>query len=442
MNNNLNNEQNPNAFNQNEFGNDVNMVNDNQNKTINTPVAANYEPVTNKKKSATGLVIGIIAFLILVAGAVFALTSFESPDKVYKRLFIEVVDDFYDDFEITDDSVDYNFNLAFNTDIAEESIKELFNKIKIGFNYQLDNKNKQMMVGINSNYGQENLLNLKLFVDAKNGKNYLYAKDYFDKYLELETDDEANPLLSLFDSEKMFLVQNVDVEKVKDIFLKELTDNLFKSENCSKENGEYVFKITMRELFERLETTIKNLKSNSAFLSCFATQEEAKSILDNWMSNMKDVDLSTLPNDAIKASLKTSGLFKKFQKLTLSDNENEIVFEKDGNKTNYKVNANGKTELSGHIKISEAGKTKKIELLVDIPTLGKITINFDSTLNKLNKIESVDLTKTKKINDLTESEMTEILEKLEDSTLYQFIMGIFGSSYDDEYYYDDYSMYE
>lgn len=429
-----------------------------QNYNFTQAPASNYTSVkpdmmcSSSSKSNNNkmpLLIGIVCLVVVLLGVgVFTLINNNSPKNVYRSLIKKGISEVFDVTMQNDDksssTVNLDLDLKLEEEMVDNEILDLINKTTLGLNYQIDKDNKQLVIKIDSDYEKDSLLDLQLFVDSKNSKTYLYAKDYYDKYLEVEMDDYSS-FSELFESNELTIGQTINAKKAEKLITKELV-NIVTSEDCSKEDGKLVFKITEKELLTRIKTAISNLRDNQKFLDCYEEPDKIKAGLDGMVEG---IDVSMASDEIYKVSIKKKALSNKIESATVNYMETELNFVNDKDQTNYTVKEAKEIMVEGYIKNKVDKKVNKIELLVKVPEMGQITLNLDTAYEKVKEIDKVDSSNIKDMNELTEAEQTAIMEKLEDSKLYELINtfagGLMGGSddWEDDYDYDyDYDLNE
>lgn len=402
------------------------------NSQMNSNLNNNYNtPIKKSNKNGGKIIMIIVALLLIIGTAGYYFISMNNPKNVYKNLVKNLINEIYDVSYLEDDKINSTFNLGLNVKLEDESIDQsildLINKTKLSMNFQMDRNLEQLVAKIDTDYDNESLIDLQFFVDNKNKKSYLYAKDYYAKYIEIGMDDD-NTLNELFEPGKLNLTQKVNQKKSKKILIKELT-SIIKDEDCYKENGMYIFKISSKELADRLKTALTNLKNNQEFVDCYQNPDEVKENLENIISSITVEN----PNQTIKYSVSKKVLTNKIEKLIVSSEKNEISFEMEDNKINYTLKEENESILSGYIIITKEKNGKKYEVSIKIPNVGELTLNFDILNEKTEEIDKVDTTKTTTINEITKDEQMKIVEKLQTSKIYEIITSLSGMSSDSNY---------
>ena len=403
-----------------------NLNNQNINKTNNT---INNNSTTTKKTNKN-IIILVVALLILTAtgfGCYWLINS-NNPVTIYKNIIQTGINGIFDITLQEDEKFNSTTSLDFNIDVEEDlldsTIIDLINKTTIELNYQMDKKNEQLLLKLDADYEQASLIDLQMFIDGKNEKEYLYLKEYYDKYLELNEEDLNTD--EIFETAN--LGQMINSNKAKKILVKEFT-SIVQSENCSKNGDSYIFEITEKELIKRIKIALQNLRDNDNFLECYEESDTIKAELDDII---KSIDEEYYYDEKIKFSITKKLISNNIDKLIINYDEEEIIFTTKENKINYQFLSSNEKVFSGYIITKKERKTDKMELLFEIPEIGKLNLNITSTYTKGKNIDKIDLTNTKSIDELTSKEQDEIMNNFEKSKLYEIIQS-FVNSYNDDY---------
>ena len=408
-----------------------------------------YEQLMNKnrkdilKQVSFGLM--ILAGILILGGFGYLFYLNTNSVKVYQQAITSVVDDvfegLYQSVDKTNTTVKLSAYVNLTEGLIDQEIIDYINKTSILFNTQFDKTKQQMVVKLDSVHDNESLINLAMFVNAKDEKTYLYAKDYYDKYLEIPVDDYSE-IKELFEELELTKSQKASAKKAKNIIKKEIT-KLITKDNCYKKDGAFVFEITDRQFESKLEMLFNNLKNNEEFLDCFEDSETVKLYLelmtedyeDNYEGNLPAVDI--LEQKIIITM--TKGIFSTtFDKLTIDVSGSKIVIENKDKNISYEMLVNNKKVMDGYFKTRKVKNTEKLEISLSIPEFGSATLYIDTTTLKNQKIEAIDSSKAVKLEELSEDEKTEIMTKIEESPLYELISSyIPENDYEDDDYWDD-----
>ncbi len=428
-----------------------------------------FKPISNsekpKKKSKLALVIFILIILIALAGAaVYYFMIYTNPTRAYKHFVKEGISTLLDTKEVEDldkvnATVKLDADLDLEEDLIEEDILDLINNIDLALNVQMDKTNKQMVMKLDSEYKSEELLNVEMYIDANKEKTYLYAKEYIDKYLMIP-DIEYGEIEEIFNSETMSIQEIVDIEKIKEILIKQLT-NMIKDEYCSKEtegllNNIYILKMNAKQLTKEFKKVLENLKDNDEFIESF--KEYKNDVKDALEEMIDELDPESVSKD-IKLEIKiyTKGISQDISKVTarVYDDENEIAFnielnekmlielkvveddeelfeakveEKEDKKYEFEVYEEDKEIVTGSIKINENKDNKlNAELEMSVEDIGTIKLKMESEYETEKEIDKIDTNKAVNIDKLTEQELEDIMTKIEDSKIYEIVTKFYGT---------------
>ncbi len=396
--------------------------------------------VVKSNNSNLLVLIGVVAaFVILLGVACWYFISANSPANVYKAIIKNTINEIYSASQ-SSDKINRTITLGMDVnpieDTEAQTVLDFINKTTIGINFQTDAQSKQLVLGIDSDYDNESLIDFKAFLDMKNNEAYVYFKDYYDKYIKVETNDDEGET-NTFESLTSALGEHDSSvsKKVTKIVIEEATKIVDLGE-CSKKDGALVFKITEKQLTEGIKTILTNLKNNEEYLKCFKNPEDKKEALESIISGISEPET----NETVEFAINKSFFSTKIEKAVITCGSQEIIIENVKDRFEYKANQENQLVLSGYFYIENDKKndTDKLEMLIQIPEVGDVKINID-VLNKDGKeIDKVDKSKVKSINEITEEEQAQIIEKLQNSKLFELLATIGGAaSNEPEYDFSD-----
>ena len=325
---------------------------------------------------------------------------------------------------------------------------------------QYDLNNEQVILTANVNNGNDSYLNLNAFADLGNNKLYAKEENLYSKTIEY--DIPAEYIKEIKDS--------IDLEKLKNdnkTERKEIAKTLVKAINNNISKG----KFTKNNVKIKVDGKDKTVKDNvlsftpsqfKEFLDGFAKviaedktfAENVKALLgeevsvEDMLGEIADMSdsLKNVRDDgnAIEVHYYTSGM-SDFVGLA-------FVFVEDGeigegaeimmvSKDTYKitVNENGSDQELGTIKVNKF-KTNNVDVEIDMTSMGTpVTIRLVTSTQVAKAIDSFDTSNTINVENMTEEDLEEIKENLEESPLYSIIESI-GSTfngYDYDFDYDD-----
>lgn len=406
-----------------------------ENKTVITE-----EKTTKSKKGLVAIIIAAIILLAIAAGAIYYFMVYTKSENVLKR----VVGKSIESYETSMEESEYNTiktkigtNIKITPNEENDETKEaidFINNLDVALNFQMDKKQKQVVAKIESKYENENLLNMDLYVDAEKKETYMYLKDFFDKYIETEVDDESYETIEKIFENNYTQEQKGNLKKAYKIIAAEFK-NTIKTEYCSSEktdNGtKNTISMTYKQLSDELKTVFTNLKDNEEFINCYENPDEVKETLEDAIEKLQEED--TIDNANIKISVYTTGILQNIEKVDFEvQSEGEKVAievtKKDEENYELKISANGET-IKGNIKIQKQDdKNSKLKIEMDIPEFGKVEVNLDISCELNAEIDQADTSNIIAPDEITESDYNTILKNLEKTKLYELINKYSGNS--------------
>lgn len=398
------------------------------------------EKTTKSKKGLVAIIIAAIILLAIVAGAVYYFMVYTKPENVFKRLVGQSIQS----YEASIEESEYNTiktkigaNIKITPDEENDETKEvidLINALDIALNVQMDKEEKQVVTKIESKYEDENLLNMDVYVDVENKETYMYLKDFFDKYIETEMDEESYETLAELFENTYTKEQQGNLKKAYKIMETEFK-NAIKTDYCSSEKTENGTKntisMTYKQLSDELVTIFTNLKDNEEYVNCYENPEEIKETLEDAIEKLQEED--SIDDATIKISVYTTGILQKIEKVDFEvESEGETVTievtKKDEENYELKISAGGET-ITGNINVQKQDdKNSKLKIEMDIPEFGKIEVNLDISSELDVEIDKVDTSNSIAPDEITESDYNTILKNLEKTKLYELINKYSGNS--------------
>ena len=293
------------------------------------------EQVSNKKGAKIVALIAIIAVIaVIIVGIIYYTVICAKPDRMYKKVVESKIDAYTKevldtDYKTSKTTLKLSANVnPTNDDILDEDVIKLINNTKIDFNVQTDNENKKIIVNLESDYENEDLLNMQVYSDVANKESYVYFKDFLNKYIEADLDDEIYTNYSeLLDNQKISSDKKESFKKAMKILKKEVKDSI-KSEYCSSQkeeitvNGKTIkttkntIKMNAKQLKNEITTISNNLKNNEEFLNCFEDKDEITDSLEKILDSAEDIKDNE--ESYIEINTYTSGFMKKIEKVSVN----------------------------------------------------------------------------------------------------------------------------
>ena len=193
--------------------------------------------------------------------------------------------------------------------------------------------------------------------------------------------------------------------------------------------------MTVEQLINELLTVFNNLKNNEQFINCYQDKEKVKDILNQYIEEL-EYDKGLYEDDSIRISVYSTGLLQKVVKVDVEmqeDNQAIAIIEvakKDEENFEFKIKVEDQTIL-GTIQATKKDKNFVTgSIKIDIPEFGKVILNIDVNNKFDTTIDAVDTNNVIKENEITQEDAMEILEKFQDSKLYEIVNETSGGMLD------------
>ena len=397
---------------------DVSQMNTNVPNTQETSVRE------KKPKSKNGILIAIIILLVaLVAGAYVYLKFFSNiSHNVYQITIEKGIGNIFD--KAHDDSAfQYEMSLNVKIDTADEIIpqelRDLINKININSIVQVDKTSHTALIKLDSTDSKA-LLKADVYAELNGNKAYVSLPDYLDKYIEVE-DADFSELTDAID-------KKYDYKTIEKVLKREMV-KIVKDEECTREEGYYVWKVSNKELTNRLVELVNTLKNDSEFVTAMGGKEEVEKLFDT--SSVSTIDSGETYDITFK----------------LNEEAYEISFEDyvfsgtiSDDTVTFKASQAGNAVLNGSVTLKGTDDNYTINFKLSSGEFGSIEVNMSNKYSKITSIEAIDKTKAVKAEELTAEDQQQLMGKLQESELYSIISSYaLGTSEDDP---DDTIYYE
>lgn len=381
----------------------------------------NFEKKSTKK---VGIIIAVIVILLIAAavGGVIYLNSTKNPEKI----FAKTVEDM---FEMTEkeNAKSGKVELELSADIEANdpeirAMNEFLKEIKLKSTTEIDVDKKILNENLTATYNGEQVISLDALV--QNETMYLYLKDIYSKYIELNEEYlEGVDLSTIFETTTNTVSEDL-LKDIKQIILDEIEKREITQEKVEVD-GENMQKSTLRltpkELSEIVLKMLKKIYEYQPIAELAELIEDLEYEIDYMSDNKNYVDIS----------IYTKGLQSKLVKaeilLVNVEDDEVIVFE---------LNKKSENETAISIAINEeskkvSGATKIIELTVkeENENKGTITIKMNieeeySIALKIKyavdynaKIEARNTQNSIDINSLTEADANEMIENIKNNEI-------------------------
>lgn len=406
----------------------------------------------NQGKSLLAILIAVVLLLIIIAcGALYYFMVYSNTEQIYKRLIDSSINAYQETAQKEEyKTVSTKIGASLNIDLEEKNeqtqkIVDLINSLDIQLGTQMDRENKKMMVKLESNYENDPLLNADIYADVEKEKMYMYLDKIFEKYVEIDMDEETSKSLSeIF--EATYTKQNKENSEKSINIIKEELKKVIKPEYCSSEKQEITINnkkvkatkstitMTNEQLADEFITLFTNLKNNQEFLNCYENSEEIVEMFEELINQLEDAK-KPYNKMNFKISLYTTGISQKVQKVEAeAENDDEIIKVEinniDENNSEISVSYNKDTISVNNIvkanikKISET--ESDIAMEINIPDTAKVALNLDISYKINEEMEEFDDRNTVNIEDITEEDTKEMIERFSKTKLYELINELSG----------------
>lgn len=388
-----------------------------------------------KKPKKKGLIIGAIVAVVIIAAIIVAyFLTLGNPKYIFgktiDKLFVIDTQN-YDSIKI---DTEIKASVEAEDATYQQYLKDL-EKLTIKAGAQLDVSEKSEIVNLGLDYDKESVIDAQVYYN--NGDMYTYFDGLFDKYIQIEMDDEAQEQMNqIFESaiSEEELEKNADAIKIFKDELKTQINEYGKFEkkkdkiDIGKEEEKvtkWTLTLTEKQLYNVLSKTFSNLAKNDKFIDCFE-EDDIEEILKEAAESIKNTDADS--KDNLKISIYTKGLLNKLVAVDgaiYSDLEEmtitaSVVKEDDG-VYEYKIYQkmsrekidllNGKVEIKKE-KDSKKDQLGKIKIIGNIYELGSAELEIDYSIKYNQGIDKVNVKNSVNIDDLTEEDVNGIMQKL------------------------------
>ena len=229
-----------------------------------------------------------------------------------------------------------------NVDLEEsneetEKIVDLINSLDVALNVQMDREDKKMAVKLASDYKNDSLLNTDIYADIEKEKMYMNVENIFDKYIEMDMDNETSKSLKEIFETTNTSQNEASLKKAIGIIKEELK-KVIKPEYCSSQKEEITINdkkvkatkntitMTSEQLSDELITLFTNLKNNQEFLDCYENSNDIVDAFDEFIEQLEDAKKSSNEIN-FKISLYTTGITHKAEKLDIEATQDDEIIK-------------------------------------------------------------------------------------------------------------------
>lgn len=388
-----------------------------------------------KKPKKKGLIIGgIVAAVVIVALVLVYFLVFSNPKFIFNKAIdklLAVDSEQYDSVKV---STEIKASVEAEDTTYQTQLSEI-EKYKVKFGTQMDLEAKKEIVDLGLEYDNQEVIDAQVYYN--DGEMYAYLEGLFDKYIQIDMDEETkaglDEIFSNVNSENM-----KNTEKAVKIIRDELKAQINEKGEFTKEketidvvdNEEKVtkttLKLTQKELYSLVADMCLNLADNDEFID-YLGQKELSDALEEIAELIKDEDTNN--KNYAEISLYTKGLLNSnlvaVDLLIYSADDAATVVvsvvKEDEGIYSYKISAKasgikmdflkGKVEIDKN-KDSKEEQSGKVTITAEVVEKGSAKLEIDYSAEFNNGIDKIDTSNSVNMNSLTEADMQAIMTKL------------------------------
>ena len=421
-------------------------------QTVQQPVQQaqpTYQAAPEPKKANGGskhsviTLVGIIAAVAVIIG-VLCLTLFgtKSPEKIYKGMLSEAINESLAGEAMTSNTANITSTITVSTDI--DDAKDMLDGLSIDANVQYDKAAQQAVVALNVAKGKEKYLNLRAMGDLINKVAAVEETNLYKKMVKADIPDEFyDAIEEVLGKDYTFESDASACKKAAKILYSTIESNIkpewfSKEKVTTQENGKLtdnILTIRETELEDVIVATVKSLRTNNDFLNCFTYRDEIVDMLDSIQDEVEDMS-----DEDVVYTIHYYTKGNKFAGAAIVHKdeyyeEEEIIEIEKKSKKEYEIrfeeNDGRDLEVLQTIKVV-ANKIDKndvdVEVTMEIEDEGYITIAMATTAKYNKAIELLDVDNAVDYTELTEDDIQEIMDNLEESPLYDLVEQYIGTT--------------
>lgn len=408
-----------------------------------------YQAAPEPKKANNGskhsviTLVGIIAVVAVVIGALcLVLFGSKSPEKIYKGMLSKAINESLAGEAATANSAIVESTVKISTDI--DDAKDMLDGLAVDAKVQYDRAAQQAVVDLNVAKGKEKYLNLKAMGDLVAKVAAVEESNLYSKMVKADIPDEFyEGLEEALGKDYTFETDAVENKKAAKILYSTIESNIkpewfSKEKVTTQENGKLtdnMLTIRETELEDLIVATVKSLRTNNDFLNCFTYRDEIVDMLDSIQDEVEDmsdedvvytVHLYTKGNKFAGAALVHKDEYYEEEEIIEIEKKSKKEYE-----IRFETNDGSDLEVLQTIKVV-ANKLDTndldVEVTIDIEDEGYITVAATTNAKYNKSIELLDVSKAVDYTELTEDDMQEIMDNLQESPLYDLVEQFIGTT--------------
>lgn len=327
-----------------------------------------------------------------------------------------------------------NIAIDYNIEASDASLKEIvdvFNGIKLNYNYKLDIDNKLLHAEVGTTYKNDKLIDVNMYAQDKNA--FIQLPGVFDKYIKVDISDDYDEMFNITKNTKE---SKIVIQSVNKAFLSSLKkEYLVSSDDKVMIDGKEVkvSKITMELDGKKLTTVSKDfltyLYNDQEFIKAFDTLSDSNDTKNKLKDAIDDVYYND--QDSVVLSIYCKGLLKeivKYEASLKSDGESYSVFVlKNKNAYDFQVKQANDLVAEGSVVTEFNNNDGKISIKASVKELGKVTFNITIKEDKNVAVEKKNVKNSINSDELTEKQSEEILAKLMENKGFSKLFTVFGT---------------
>ena len=421
-------------------------------QTVQQPVQQaqpTYQAAPEPKKANGGskhsviTLVGIIAAVAVIIG-ILCLTLFgtKSPEKIYKGMLSQAINESLAGEAMTSNTANITSTITVSTDI--DDAKDMLDGLSIDANVQYDKAAQQAVVALNVAKGKEKYLNLRAMGDLINKVAAVEETNLYKKMVKADIPDEFyDAIEEVLGKDYTFESDASACKKAAKILYSTIESNIkpewfSKEKVTTQENGKLtdnILTIRETELEDVIVATVKSLRTNNDFLNCFTYRDEIVDMLDSIQDEVEDMS-----DEDVVYTIHYYTKGNKFAGAAIVHKdeyyeEEEIIEIEKKSKKEYEIrfeeNDGRNLEVLQTIKVV-VNKLEKnnvdVEVTMEVEDEGYITIAMATTAKYNKAIELLDVDSAVDYTELTEDDIQEIMDNLEESPLYDLVEQYVGTA--------------
>ena len=375
--------------------------------------------IPKTKHKALKIMLAIILIGGLIAGGYFLYKGkFCNPNNTISSIIENIQKSVGNSFNETTTAYKVNGLVKTKATISGEynDIANLVNNIDFQFNGEIDTKNKLANITLNTKYKEDQLIDIKSYYESNSF--YVLLDGVYDKYLKISS-DEVKETTDIFDTKidksEIKIMINSIIKAIKEASSKlefKRIDATIKIDDKDTNVYNNYIELNQKELNNLYKDIVNILKKDNDFLKVFKKLTNGEGSLDNLI---KDIDDNTRTGTYIFNFYTTKNIInQKLVSIRIETKEEDL-----NNNINYDIITDDERMITITTSdVTASSRIKKTNSLLNIDltiTEGKDVVNVEIKTNyeKINQVTKPDISNSKNISELTESEAQEIEEKLQ-----------------------------